>query len=487
MRLAIRGSRETPRRSRASRARRLTGAALATFLGAAVLAPAAPAAADSPLRDHAAQQGFEIGAALGADHLQNDSQFADLAATEFNASTPENSMKWSVTEPSRGQFDFSQADAYMDFAQANNQKVRGHTLVWHSQLPSWVENGNFSESELLSIMENHIDEVAGRYAGEIAYWDVANEIFLGDGSWRNSVFYETIGPDFVAEALRMAAEADPSAELWLNDYSIDGINAKSDAYYNLIQDLLAQGVPIDGIGLQAHLINGQVPSSLQQNIQRFADLGIDVAITELDVRIQMPASDSELQQQAQDYRAVMDACLAVDGCIGVTVWGIVDKYSWVPDTFEGEGAPLLYNDNYQPKPAYDAVHAALGGQNDDGDDGDDGDDDPPPDPSGPCAVSYSVANEWNSGFTGQLTFTNNGSSALNGWDLQFDFADGQQVNNGWSAEWSQSGSTVTVSNASWNASVPAGGSVSVGFNATHSGANSEPDSFTLNGQSCSVS
>nr|WP_222936677.1 endo-1,4-beta-xylanase [Streptomonospora sp. PA3] len=454
------------------------------------MAPAAPAAADAPLRDHAAQQGFEIGAAIAPNHLQNDSQYADLAATEFNAATPENAMKWSVTEPSRNQFSFGQADAFMDFAQANNQKVRGHTLVWHSQLPSWVENGNFSRSELLSIMENHIDQVAGRYAGEIAYWDVANEIFLGDGSWRDSVFYRTLGPDFVAEALRMTAEADPNAELWLNDYSIDGINAKSDAYYNLIQDLIAQGVPIDGIGLQAHLINGQVPSSMQQNIQRFADLGIKVAITELDVRIQMPASQSELEQQARDYRAVMDACMNVNGCIGVTVWGVSDQYSWVPDTFEGQGAPLLFNENYQPKPAYDAVHEALGGTSDGGGDdggGDDGGGDDGGGTSGPCAVSYSAANEWNTGFTGQITVTNNGGSALNGWELQFDFPSGQQLSNGWNAQWSQSGSTVTATNTSWNSTLAAGGSVSIGFNASHSGSNAEPESFTLNGQSCSVS
>ncbi|MDT0301925.1 endo-1,4-beta-xylanase [Streptomonospora wellingtoniae] len=481
MRLARSGGRQTPRRHRAAPARRAVGAALATLLGAAVLVPAAPAAADAPLRDHADQMGFEIGAALASNHLQNDSQYADLAATEFNAATPENAMKWASTEPSRNQFDFGGADAFMDFAQANNQKVRGHTLVWHNQLPSWVENGNFSESELRSVMENHIDRVAGRYAGEIAYWDVANEIFLGDGSWRDSVFYRTLGPDFVADALRMTAEADPNAELWLNDYSIDGVNAKSDAYYNLIQDLIAQGVPIDGIGLQAHLINGQVPGSMQQNIQRFADLGIKVAITELDVRIEMPASQSELEQQARDYRSVMDTCLAVDGCVAVTVWGVSDQYSWVPGTFEGQGAPLLFNDNYQPKPAYDAVHEALGGTGDGG-----GDDDDPP-TSGPCAVDYSAANEWSTGFTGQVTVTNNGDSALDGWNLEFDFPSGQQLTNGWNAEWSQSGSTVTATNTGWNGDVPAGGSVTVGFNAGHSGTNDEPEAFTLNGQSCSVS
>ncbi|NYI97016.1 endo-1,4-beta-xylanase [Streptomonospora nanhaiensis] len=477
MRAERRGRRGTAPRPGGRLARRLLGAALAAVAGAAVLAPAPAANADSPLRVHAAEQGFEIGAALAVNHLNNDSQYRAIAAREFNAATPENEMKWDTTEPSRGNFQFGQADQFMDFAQANNMKVRGHTLVWHSQLPSWVSDRSWSQAELRTVMNDHIDAVAGRYRGEIAYWDVANEIFLEDGSWRPSVFYNTLGAGFVADALRMTAEADPNAELWLNDYNIEGINAKSNAYYELAQDLLAQGVPLDGIGIQGHLINGQLPSGIQQNIQRFADLGLKVAITELDVRIQMPADQSELQQQARDYTTVMNACLAVDGCVAVTVWGVSDQYSWVPDVFQGYGAPLLYNSSYQAKPAYDAVHTALGGDGG-------GPTDPPP---GPCAVTYNVANQWNSGFTASVSFTNNGTSPLNAWELEFDFPNGQRVTSGWSGQWTQSGSTVTVSNAAWNGTVAAGGTVSLGFNGSHTGTNNEPTSFSLNGQECSVS
>ncbi|GAA3726627.1 endo-1,4-beta-xylanase [Spinactinospora alkalitolerans] len=485
MREERRRGRSTGRRpdGRPARFRWWIGAALTAVCTAAGIAIPSPAQADGELRDLADARGFEIGAALGVDHLANDSRFADLAAAEFNAATAENSMKWDAVQPSRGQFDWSGADDFMAFARANDQAVRGHTLVWHSQLPSWVSNGGFGAGELRGVMEDHIDAVAGRYAGQVAYWDVVNEMFNEDGSWRQSVFYDTLGESYVADALRMAAEADPNAELYLNDYNIDGINAKSDAYYDLARSLLNQGVPLDGIGMQAHLINGQIPSDMQRNIQRFADLGLDVAITELDIRIQMPASQSELEQQAQGYRTVMDACMAVDRCIGVTVWGIVDQYSWVPDVFDGYGAPLLFNDSYQPKPAYYAVQEALGGDGDDGGGGDDGDDGP----GGPCEVDYSVQNEWNSGFTGQVSFTHNGSSALDGWELQWTFPSGQQVTSGWSGEWSQSGSTVTVSNASWNAAVQSGGSVSVGFNASHNGGNTAPTAFTLNGQSCAVS
>jgi endo-1,4-beta-xylanase len=192
----------------------------------------------------------------------------------------------------------------------------------------------------------------------------------------------------------------------------------------------------------------------------------------------MPADQNELQQQARDYRAVLDACLAVDRCIGVTVWGIVDRYSWVPDVFPGQGAPLIYFDDYTPKPSYYAIQEALGGPGGPG---------PGPDPEpGACEVDYTVQNQWSTGFTGQVAFTHNGASALSGWELSWSWPSGQRVSSGWSGTWAQSGSTVTVSNAAWNGAVPAGGTVTVGFNATHSGGNTAPTAFTLNGQACTA-
>lgn len=316
-------------------------------------------AAQQTLRDAAEAQGKFIGTALN-DGLLNDSTYTDIASSEFSSVTAENVMKWESMQPSQGQFDFSGADRLMEFAQANDQQVYGHTLVWHSQLPGWVENGGFTEDELRTVMNDHIATVAGEYAGQVAYWDVVNEAFEEDGSLRNSVFLQTLGEGYIAEAFEAARAADPDAKLCINDYNTDGVNAKSDGLYDLVQSLLSQGVPIDCVGFQSHLILGQIPGDYEENLQRFADLGLEVIVTEVDIRMDTPADDQRLEQQAGDYRDVVSACVNVDGCAGVTVWGISDRDSWIPDVFPGEGAACPWDENYQPKPAYDGILEGFG-------------------------------------------------------------------------------------------------------------------------------
>lgn len=164
---------------------------------------------------------------------------------------------------------------------------------------------------------------------------------------------------FIGQAFRQHRAADPSAKLFINDYNIEGFNAKSNSLFNLVQSLLAQGVPIDGVGFQGHFIVGQVPTDFAANMQRFANLGLDVAITELDVRMNMPPTAANLQQQATDYMSAFRACLSVARCTGVTVWGVTDAYSWVPNAFPGQGAALLFDENYNAKPAYFAVESIL--------------------------------------------------------------------------------------------------------------------------------
>jgi endo-1,4-beta-xylanase len=259
--------------------------------------------------------------------------------------TPGNEMKWDATEPTRGSFSFTRGDQIVSFAQAHGQRVRGHTLVWHSQLPGWVTGGGFNAATLTSIMQNHIANVAGHYAGHLYAWDAVNEPFNEDGTRRASVFQTTIGDGYIATALRAARAADPAAKLYINDFNTDGVNAKSTAMFNLAQSLKQQGVPLDGVGIQGHLILGQVPSSLQQNIQRFADLGLDVAITELDIRMTLPATAAMLTQQAANYATVVNACLAVTRCVGVTTWGVGDADSWIPGVFSGQGAAMLFDTN----------------------------------------------------------------------------------------------------------------------------------------------
>jgi endo-1,4-beta-xylanase len=421
---------------------------------------AAPAAhaADTPLRDLAAAKGKVIGTAVTGSKLTGT--YGDLAGTQFNSLTPGNAMKWGSVEPTRGSYDWAEADQIVNFAEAHGQQVRGHTLVWHSQNPSWLTNGTWTQAQLSQLLNDHIALEVGRYKGRLAAWDVVNEPFNEDGTYRQTLWYNGLGTGYIAQALTAARAADPAAKLYINDYNVEGVNAKSTALYNLVKSLKQQGVPIDGVGLQAHLIVGQVPSTLQQNIQRFADLGVDVAITELDIRMTLPSDSAKLTQQAADYKAVMNACVAVTRCVGATVWGFTDSDSWIPSTFPGQGAATPYDDNYAPKPAYYAIAEALGGTT-------------TPPPTGACSAVYSVTSQWNTGFTGQVKISCSGA-ALSSWKVGWTYGAGQHLTQAWNATCSQSGTAVSCTNAAYNGTVPDGGSVTFGFNGSWSGANPVP-------------
>ncbi|MGX9883488.1 endo-1,4-beta-xylanase [Streptomyces sp. NPDC002276] len=434
-----------------------TGFSLAALVTGAVLLFTAPAAhaADTPLRDLAAAKGKVVGTAVTGSKLTGS--YGDIAGAQFSSLTPGNAMKWETVEPTQGSFNWSEADQIVAFARAHNQQVRGHTLVWHSQNPSWLTNGTWTSAQLSSLLQNHISTEVGRYKGEITAWDVVNEPFNEDGTYRSTLWYNGLGANYIAQALTWAHAADPAAKLYINDYNVEGVNAKSTALYNLVKSLKAAGVPIDGVGLQAHLILGQVPATLQQNIQRFADLGVDVAITELDVRMALPADATKLAQQKADFKTVVAACAAVTRCVNITVWGFTDSDSWVPGTFPGYGAATPYDENYAPKPAYYGIAEALGGTQS----------------TVGCAATYSVASQWNTGFTGQVTIACTGT-ALSSWRATWTYGAGQQLTQAWNAVCTQSGATVSCANASYNGTVPDGGSVTFGFNASWSGSNPVP-------------
>ena len=325
---------------------------------AAIMTTATSAAAATTLRGLAEAQGRYFGTAMTLGDVNNGTE-SSLAGAQFDMVTPGNEMKWDTTEPSNGSYNFGPGDQIVAFAQSHNMRVRGHNLVWHSQLPSWVSN--LPTSQVQSAMEAHITTEATHYKGKVYAWDVVNEPFNDDGTLRTDVFYRAMGTGYIADALRTAHAADPNAKLYLNDYNIEGTGAKSNAMYSLAQSLLSQGVPLNGIGFESHFILGQVPSSMLANMQRFANLGLDVAITELDDRIQLPATTSNLQQQATDYATVVHDCLAVPHCVGVSQWGVDDGHSWIPGTFPGYGAATMYDANYNPKPAYNSTVTALGG------------------------------------------------------------------------------------------------------------------------------
>jgi endo-1,4-beta-xylanase len=334
--------------------RRRASALSVRAMAALVTPEAATAASDAPddvrastLGAQAAQSGRYFGTAVAAGRL-GDGTYTGILDREFNSVTAENEMKWDATERSRGQFTFGAADQIVNRAAARGQRVRGHTLVWHSQLPGWVSSIRDANT-LRGVMNNHITTVANRYKGRIHSWDVVNEAFAdgGSGQLRSSVFRDVLGNGFIEQAFRTARTADPAAKLCYNDYNIEDWNAaKTQGVYRLVRDFKARGVPIDCVGLQAHFGAGGPPASFQTTLSSFAALGVDVQITELDIAQAPPTA----------YANTVRACMNVARCTGITVWGIRDSDSWR----SGEN-PLLFDRNGNKKPAYQATLTSMGG------------------------------------------------------------------------------------------------------------------------------
>ncbi|GGQ79651.1 endo-1,4-beta-xylanase [Streptomyces althioticus] len=316
------------------------------FTGA-VAAPAPQAqAAESTLGAAAAQSGRYFGVAIAANRL-SDSTYQSIANREFNSVTAENEMKIDATEPQRGQFNFQNADRIYNWAVQNGKEVRGHTLAWHSQQPGWMQS--LSGSALRQAMIDHINGVMAHYKGKIAQWDVVNEAFAdGSSGARRDSNLERSGSDWIEVAFRTARAADPSAKLCYNDYNVeDWTWAKTQAMYRMVKDFKQRGVPIDCVGFQSHFNSGSpYNANFRTTLQEFAALGVDVAITELDIQGASPNT----------YAAVVNDCLAVSRCLGVTVWGVRDMDSW-----RSEHTPLLFNNDGSKKQAYNAVLNALNG------------------------------------------------------------------------------------------------------------------------------
>lgn len=313
-----------------------------------------------PLKLLADQINLAIGAAVETRHL-GDPIFRDILIRDFSQITPENEMKFSYVQPERGQFDFSKADQIVDFAEEHGMVVKGHALVWHIQNPKWLEETNWSKEELSDILEEHIKTVVSHYKGRVIYWDVVNEAFDDNGGFRDTLWYRTLGEDYIEMAFRWAHEADPDAVLFYNDYSTEALGPKSNAVYRHIEKLINKGVPIHGVGTQLHLMAEHpiAEASIARNIERFSEIGVDTHFTEIDVRMRDSGGQSAIQAQADRYETLMKLAAYYPEVDMFTTWGISDKYSWVPSWFNGYGRALMIDDEYRAKPAYESVQKVL--------------------------------------------------------------------------------------------------------------------------------
>ncbi|WP_214411888.1 endo-1,4-beta-xylanase [Sphaerisporangium fuscum] len=336
------------RRSFSGSGRVLLAGAIGVLGVVTALTVAAPSdAAASTLGAAAAQSGRYFGTAISANKL-GDSAYTTIANREFNMVTPENEMKIDATEPNRGQFNFTNGDRIYNWAVQNGKRVRGHTLAWHSQQPGWMQS--LSGSSLRQAMIDHINGVMAHYKGKIYAWDVVNEAYADSGGGRRDSNLQRTGNDWIEVAFRTARNADPAAKLCYNDYNIENWTwAKTQGVYSMVRDFKSRGVPIDCVGFQSHFNSGSpYNSNFRTTLQNFAALGVDVAITELDIQ----------GASATTYANVTNDCLAVSRCVGITTWGVRDSDSW-----RSGDTPLLFDGNGNKKPAYTSVLNALNSGN----------------------------------------------------------------------------------------------------------------------------
>ncbi|MEN3944190.1 endo-1,4-beta-xylanase [Prosthecobacter sp. SYSU 5D2] len=319
---------------------------------------------EHPLRLWAQRLDIQLGTAVDLQPLRQEAGYRERLGREFSMITPANAMKMDSLQPSRGQFSWSDADEIINFAERHAQRVHGHTLVWHRQIPKWLESGNWSREELKQMLREHILTVVGRYKGRVQIWDAVNEALEEDGSPRASLWQRIIGPDYIELAFRWAHEADPDAILIYNDYNAEDMGKKSNAVYSMLRDLKQKGVPVHGVGLQMHVTVGMLPAEkdFRNNLQRLADLDLQLHVTELDVRMALPATAETLAQQAKDYSRIFKGAAAFRQLKSFSLWGFTDRHSWIPQEFVGYGAALLWDEKDQAKPAHDAFLRAMQGK-----------------------------------------------------------------------------------------------------------------------------
>ena len=305
------------------------------------------------MRSLATKKGLETGVAVAVGDLGRDTH-KKIILENSSIVVAENCMKWQYIHPRENLWNWGDTDNLVKFAEANGMNVKFHTLFWHNQNSPFLSD-RWSREKALSVMDDHISTIMQRYKGRIKEYDVVNEAFEDNGTLRKSIWLKTVGEDYIEHAFIKAHECDPGAKLFLNDYSNETMGqAKADAMFNFVKNLKEKGVPIDGVGFQLHMDTayGFDAEKIRDNVKRYADIGVLVSFSEVDVRIPQNNYESHLAMQQEIYCELLKMAVEEPNVINFITWGFTDSQSWVPHTFAGKGHALPYDENLQPKPFY---------------------------------------------------------------------------------------------------------------------------------------
>ena len=334
--------------------------------------PSTPILPNPPLKDLAAQNGLKLGNHAILNHL-DDKPYTDILSSQFNVALADNTPNWYFTDgglhPEKDTYNWKSMDEVVEFAERNNMAVEAHHYLWGEQkwLPKWLKDGNYSKNELYDIMKDHIMTVGQHYSGRIAQWTVVNEAFtrqrhlfnLNDW-WADNTGG---GTDYIDQAFIWARQADPKSQLLLNDFDNEAINETSNIMYDYVKGALQRGVPIDGIGMQMHLDGVHPPQKdeVVANMNRFGELGLDVYVTEFDVNMDNVKADGAAKDRIQEniYYEMVRACIESPYCKQFSFLGITDAETWYNHIGLKDPRPLMFDKNYQPKPAFWGVRTAL--------------------------------------------------------------------------------------------------------------------------------
>jgi len=304
---------------------------------------------------------FPLGVAVDQTELNFNEAYEQIVSQQFNSITPENIFKPQYLQPVQDQFSWEAADQLVAYCMDHDMRLHGHTLIWHNQLPFWMEQFQGSPETWEQMMKTHIQTVVKHFKGKVTSWDVVNEAIEDDGSFRENIWLANIGESYIEKAFQYAHEAESAVKLFYNDYSLSAKRKKRDAVIELLNSLREKGIRVDGIGLQMHIAhNYPSNNAIAKALEEVWENDYLIHISELDIAInplgrEMPtASTSRLIKQAEKYKAVFEAYQEVpaDYQHGISIWGISDRDSWIPSFFGRDDYPLLFDAMYQPKPAF---------------------------------------------------------------------------------------------------------------------------------------